>query len=193
MDDSYAFLRTQAKDLEDSFFHKEDEKLIERMRAMKKMKETKENLAKVSGIANDEILQKMVDLNISPDIAASLAIVPLVEVAWADGSIDDRERTAVLRAAPKAGVNKGTIDHVLIEQWLSHRPGPHMLDAWIHYMSGLCEKLSPKERAELKSEILGHARAVAEAAGGLLGLGPKISRSEKEMLDKLSSAFESCK
>jgi hypothetical protein len=43
-------------------------------------------------------------------------------------------------------------------------------------------------RDQLKSSSLGRARAVAEAAGGFLGLG-SISAAEKKMLDQLERAF----
>jgi hypothetical protein len=53
---------------------------------------------------------------------------------------------------------------------------------------GLCGKLSLKERVALKNELLGHARSIAEASGGLMGLGA-ISRDEKRILEKMEKAF----
>ena len=43
---------------------------------------------------------------------------------------------------------------------------------------------------DLKSDLLGRARTVAEAAGGILGLGSKVSKSEQAMLEELAHAFE---
>jgi hypothetical protein len=41
----------------------------------------------------------------------------------------------------------------------------------------------------LRETVIGQARAVAEAAGGFLGLG-KVSPAEDEMLRRLERAFD---
>lgn len=192
LEDSFSFSGNQRKPLEDAFFAKEDLKLIENLRLMRKMKETKETLSEISGIRNDLILQKLVELNVRPETLASLCLVPLVEVAWADGIVDDNEKQALLAAADKAGRKQGNIDYELIKQWISHKPSPKLLTAWLHYTQGLCEQLSSEEKQALKSELLDHSRAIAEASGGILGLGigNRISKEESEMLKKLESAFD---
>jgi hypothetical protein len=65
----------------------------------------------------------------------------------------------------------------------------HFFDSWSSYVKGLCERLDEAGRSALKTEILGRAEAVAEAAGGFLGLGSKISKEEQEALDRLERAF----
>lgn len=182
------FLENQRKTLEDSFFLKEDQRLIEQLRTMRKMKESKESLAKTSGIANDAVLQKLVELDIRPETVATLALVPLVEIAWADGKIDEKEKAAVLKAATGL-FGKDSIDHQILQSWMTHRPPAHLLEAWTHYVQGLCEKLSESEKNSLKGDLLGHARSVAEASGGILGLST-ISNAEKAMLKQLDTAFE---
>jgi len=183
------FQSKYGKKLEDMFFHKQDQVLVEQFHRMQEMKETKESLAKVSGIANDQILERLVELDVRPEIAASLAIVPLVEVAWADGNVQEKEKAAVLEAAGKSCFAAGSIDYSLLTQWLEHRPSRNLLDAWAHYVEGLCEMLSASEKAALKNELIGHARQVAQAAGGFLGMG-KISEAEQGVLSFMESAFD---
>ncbi len=180
-----------SKPLEDAFFSSSDQKLIEELRAMRKMKESKETLSRVSGIKNEAVLDKLVSLNVRPETLASLCVVPLVEVAWADGVIDPKEQQAILSTAEKTGFKQGDIDYDLIKQWMSHKPDAELLTAWVHYIQGLCEQLSPKEKEGLRSEIMSHAKTIAEASGGILGtgIGSKISKAEKEMLAKLDAAF----
>jgi hypothetical protein len=98
MDNKNLIMRTRAKTLEDLLFLEQDRILIQQLHRMEKMKETKESLAEVSGITNEDVLQKLVELDIRPDVIASLALVPLVEVAWADGEIDEKEKAAILKA-----------------------------------------------------------------------------------------------
>jgi hypothetical protein len=178
------------KKLEDAFFLKEDRKLVERQQALSRLSETKESLSRVSGIKDDRILQRLVDLEIHPHIVASLAAIPLVEVAWADGRVDERERRAVLAAAESEGIRPGDVEYELLEVWLDRKPEPRLLEAWKHYIEGLCALLAPEERSALKGALLEHASNVARASGGLLGLGSKISPSEAAMLRTLEGSFD---
>jgi hypothetical protein len=50
--------------------------------------------------------------------------------------------------------------------------------------------LGESERESLKNQILGRARSVAEATGGFLGLGSRISNEEEIILAELAKAFE---
>ena len=40
-----------------------------------------------------------------------------------------------------------------------------------------------------REEILCAAQKVAEASGGILGLGSKVSKSERQVLDEMKQAF----
>ena len=58
------------------------------------------------------------------------------------------------------------------------------------FIVDLCAELNEAERTELKNEILGRARSVAETAGGFLGLGKRVSPEEEVVLAELAKAFE---
>ncbi len=182
-------LVASGRELEDSFFLQEDRLLIERLKALRKMEETREALAQASGIRDAQVLQRLVELGVRPESVAPLALVPVVEVAWADGKVDARERQAVLQAAEARGIRAGAIEHELLESWLARRPRPQLLEAWQHYVAGLLPELTPAQREGLRDELLGRARAVAEASGGFLGLGNKVSPQEAAVLDRMAQAF----
>jgi hypothetical protein len=190
MNEDNVSLSEQGRTLADIFFLERDKKLIEDLHRIEKMKETKQVLSKVSGITDNDVLQKLIDLNIRPEILATLALVPLVEVAWADGTIDEAEQTAVLKAGEQSFVSKDSPDFDLLNQWMTHKPQAKMLEAWKHYINGLCGELTQHQKNALKKDLIGHARQVAEAAGGIMGFGSKISKAEQDILAKLESAFE---
>jgi hypothetical protein len=181
-------LMLKARRLEDAFFLQNDKSLIEKQKALKRMKETKDALRKASGIHNEAVLQKLVELDVRPETIASLSVIPLVEVAWADGSVSKSEEGAVLAGARKTGIKEHTMEYALLKQWLRHKPPVAMMDAWVHYVQGLCEKFNVREKNALKKEVLGNAQAVAEASGGVLGIGA-VSGEEKAVLAKLKKAF----
>lgn len=183
-----------AQKLEDEFFSRKDKELIEKLRLLKEMKETKETLSKISGISNEAVLEKLVELKVRPEALTSLCLAPLVEVAWADGTVDDKEQKALLSSAEKMGIQKGSIDHDLLMRWMTQKPGPDLFTAWMHYTQGLCEQLNKKEKHVLKAQVIDHARAIANASGGILGsgIGYRISKAEEDVLRKLESAFGEC-
>jgi hypothetical protein len=117
-------------------------------------------------------------------------VVPLVEVAWANGNVDQKERRAVMAGAEASGVTAGGPSHQLLQRWLERRPDGRLLQAWGEYIVGLCAQLDPGEKRALRDEILGRARTVAEAAGGYLGLLNKVSREEELVLEQLAKAFD---
>lgn len=176
------------RNLEEAFFLKEDQLLIEKLATMKKMQETKQALAEVSGIKNDEVLAKLISLGVSTEVVASLAVIPLIEVAWADGHVDEKEREAVLRSLREAGVPESGLEFALVQSWLNHKPGANLLEAWQHYVRHLCAEMNPSECAGFKEELLKSTRAIAEASGGFAGLR-KVSSGERDMLEKLQQTF----
>ena len=182
------FLINEANGLEDAFFLKQDQEIIEQLQQIKKMQQNKEALSAVSGISNDHVLEKLVALEIQPQVVAALVAVPLILVAWADGDVDEEERKAILAMIEKHGIADGSVQHELLENWLEHRPEPKLFEAWSHYIAGLCNELSPDERTEFRDELLGDVQAIAESSGGFLGIG-KVSKEEKQMLEKLKNAF----
>jgi len=187
---SNEFLADRKKALEESFFAKENAALLERLKAEEGAKLTKANLAEISGIDDDEVLEKIVDLGIDLGSWAAISLIPLVEVAWADGKVEAKERRAVLTAAEANGILPGSPSFDLLESWLNRRPDGRLLEAWGGYIVDLCATLGPAEVASVKRQVLGRARDVATATGGFLGLGSKISREEEIVLEELAKAFD---
>jgi len=183
------YLAFDGRKLEDAFFIQRDKALIEKQRAMKSMKETKEGLAAVSGIRSEAVLQKLVELEVRPETLAPLSIIPLIQVAWADGSVSKKEEASILARAEAIGIRKESLAYGILKQWLQYKPPKTMLDAWVHYVRGMCEKMTVQEKEGMKKEILAQARRVAEASGGLLGVGA-VSPEEKAVLSEMEKAFE---
>lgn len=177
------------KSLEEQFFAQQNEKLKQKLKATFEKEQTREGLRAATGITDEAVLDMLIALNVSHQTLAAFALFPLVEVAWADGTLDDKERTALLAAAATDGLVPGTPGHELLEGWLQHPPGEPGRVAWRAYATELARKLSPAERLRVRDELLRRARGVAEASGGLLGFGNRVSAREQQVLDTLAEAF----
>src|SRR6185436_18884250 len=108
MTDSPQILGDRGRTLEDEFFRKEDQRFIQRLRELQERAASRESLQKASGITNEAILEKLLQLGVRSETVAALALVPLVEVAWADGAIDGQERQEILARAGTSGLAAGS-------------------------------------------------------------------------------------
>lgn len=177
------------KALEEEFFRKENEKLLQRLRERRAREEAIQALAEASGFEEHEILEALHDAGIAVETFAALSLVPLVLVAWADGEIQESECEAILRAAAAEGLAPGCAARGLLEGWLAEPPPRALEEAWEAYVRSLVERLEEQEAARLAERVLGRARRVAEAAGGFLGLTLKVSSEEQAVLERLERAF----
>jgi len=175
--------------LVDSFFLERDRVLLEKLRELERVKRTKQELSRISGIHDDAVLDRLVALKVDPAVLAALEVLPLVLVAWADGEVDEKERHAVLDAAVHMEIAPDSVEYALLAQWLDQKPPPALAEAWSHYVRGLCAALGPAEREALRKELLGYAERIAAASGGLLGLGNRVSAAERRTLAELERAF----
>ena len=179
-------LRDRGRSLEDEFFRRENLRLVARQKELKETEMTRDALAKASGITDPAVLDQLLKLGIHAETVAALAVAPLVEVAWADGSLDTKERRTVVE---RAGVPKGSAAESLLEAWLERRPDPKLLTAWTEMVKTMSAQLGRDEAERLRTSLLERARAVAAASGGIFGVGSKVSKAEEEMLAKLEAAF----
>jgi hypothetical protein len=175
--------------LEESFFRAENAKLKEKLAEQAQAKAGRQALIDATGIRDEALLDALVKLEIAVETLIALELVPLIEVAWADGHVDDKERSAILAAAEAQGVSPECEVHQLLENWLATRPDADVLSTWKEYISAICAELIPAEKDQLKHILLDHALDVAKAAGGILGLGNKVSKVEQAVLDDLKGAF----
>lgn len=173
----------------DAMFHEQDLPLREAFRKRMEKMERREQLAQVSGIRDEAVLDRLIELGITPEAMTALEVVPLVFVAWADGGVQAEEREVIVALAKAAGFAPTDGRYPLLEHWLKKRPGAEMLEAWKHYIEELRGQLKPDEAEELRHELLDRAQSVAQAAGGFLGFGDKTSPAERAILAQLEQAF----
>jgi hypothetical protein len=183
------FLGERRAGLENAFFAQQDAILLRRLKDISDTEAEAAALSRASGITNEVVLEKLRNQNVTHDALTALSLAPMVIVAWADGKIDDKERSAILFGAEQAGLRKQSAGYQIFEGWLTRKPSSDLTETWKAYISAICPTLSEDDRQALKSELLGRAQIVAEASGDFLGLGYTVSAAEQAVLDDLDLAF----
>ena len=181
-------LRKSAKSLEESFFARENERLLQKLREKAALDERRKSFMESLNLDNLQVIDALIELELEPQTVAAFSIVPLVKMAWADGAIQSRERKAIIEAAEERGIEQGSANHDLLESWLKREPGPELMDTWKEYVDALRASLDPMIFDALRERVISRTRAVAKAAGGILGLG-SVSKAEQAMLDRLEESL----
>lgn len=181
-------LEERGKALEDQFFEKENQEKLAALKDKLDAQRSKDDLRKASGMTDDAVLDKLVALGLKSNTIAALSLVPLIQVAWADGTIQDNERIAILQGAHGKGLEQGTDGYDLLQTWLRSRPSDDLFTAWEAYIKTLTGQLNEEQNRLLKNQIVGFAKMVAAAAGGILGFA-KVSSEEERELKRIESAF----
>lgn len=179
-------LNNSGRSLEDAFFAKENTRVLEQLRANAKREERRKALREVIQIQDEGLVDHLLELGLGPETVLAVTLIPLAMVAWADGSIEPREREAIQRAAAEKGILPDSIAGQVLNRWLTERLDPGLVDTWKRYIQSIWPLLTPHERDEVRKMGLERARMVAEAAGGFLGLGSRISAQEKGVIDDLA-------
>ncbi len=175
-----------AVDLEEAFFAEQNARLLERLRAKAERAERHALLRSVVGVDDEEFLDRLLALGITPERAMVLRLTPLVFVAWADGTVEPKEREAILHAAARHGLAAEDMAQEVLGDWLVRPPDPRILEMWKTYIRSVWTKFTPDEQEKMRDNLLAATREVAKAAGGVFGVH-SISAAERKVLDELEA------
>jgi hypothetical protein len=185
----YDALHARGKSMEDAYFAERDRELIEKLKRDLTTAESKRLHAVSLGISEEHVEREFAHLGPGIDVIPTMAILPLVEVAWCDGSVSAAEKAAVLKATAEIGIAKDSPFYQFLQTWLDARPSSAALELWKMYVKEFLATVTADTKAKIREGILGRAEKVAAAAGGILGYNT-ISTAEQKCLQELGKAFE---
>lgn len=137
---------------------------------------------------DDAALREELDyLGIDQNNLLLVAVLPLIEVAWADGRIRPGEREVVLAAAERHAVLDDRGREVL-ESWLHDRPSGYYLQRGRRVLLALADRPDNAVDLEMLDEVGAFCEGVARATGGLFGLRG-IADEERKAIDDIVEAL----
>lgn len=157
---------------------------LERTRTAAARDRLKARIAERCGIADDRLLDELASLAVEEAAIPALALLPLAEIAWADGQVDTAERNAVLQAAERAGVLEEPAAARQLIAWLDHPPPAITFEVALSLIEQTCRSLDAATRDAVRDELLDRARTVATASGGLFGRGT-VCPAEARVLERV--------
>ncbi|MDX1928892.1 MAG: hypothetical protein SFV81_20345 [Pirellulaceae bacterium] len=179
--------------LEEKSYREKDAAILEYLRALGDEDALRAQLSEVSHVHDAAVLDDLIRVGVNAESFTAFSLLPLLRVAWSDGEVADSERTAILKAAEAIGIKPESASYKLLEGWLETELDQGLLDAWHNYARGLARELDENSLAAVRHATIDRARRVAQAAGGILGIGNRISKNEELSLLGLAHAFDKSK
>jgi hypothetical protein len=168
---------------EEEYFRKQEQNLIERMRARAEAESERAGMAEASGVEDEAILQSLQEIGFTRETITLMHLVPLVQVAWIDGGVTQRERDLIFEIAASRGVEEGSEAFRQLVEWLEQRPSEDFFADSLRIISVLTKAHADGPTPD---DLVAYCTRVAEASGGILGFGQKISEVERDLIARIA-------
>lgn len=114
----------------------------------------------------------------------AVALLPLIEVAWADGRIQRAERRLIRQTVERYGM---AVRGAWLDRWLEERPPASEFLAARQVLLALLQRAGAASDApETLEALLDLCHRVAAVAGGLFGLAFTVTASERACIEDIA-------
>lgn len=175
---------------EEKYFRQKEQEFIERIDLLTALEGERQDMAQVIGVADEEILREIQESGFTCETVKLLYLVPIVQIAWAEGKVTNRERKLIFEAARAQGIEENRLAYQKLSEWLMERPSEEFFDKSLHLIRMILQILPREKQQDSKVNLFSHCTEVAEASGGaagFLGGGYKICDEERTVIKRVAT------
>jgi hypothetical protein len=177
-------LHKRGRTLEDDYFRKKDRELIEKLRQTAATEQARQELGRKAGLEDPELVKELQDLGFTLDTVGLLPLMPIIQMAWAEGGVTKAERELIVRLGRSRGVEAGGAADRKLTEWLDTRPADDVFARARRLIAAMLD--SATAPGELKADdLVKYCEEIASASGGILGIG-RISAEERALLASIA-------
>lgn len=161
----------------------------ERRRRRTALEGERQHMAQVIGVADEEILRDIQEFGFTCETVKLLFLVPIVQVAWAEGKVTNRERRLIFAAAREQDIEENSLAYQKLADWLIERPAEEFFDESLQLIRMILQTLPREKQQESKINLFSHCTEVAAASGGtagFLGGGYRICEEERAAIQHVA-------
>jgi hypothetical protein len=178
-------LGDRGRAIEDEYFRRKDRELIERLREASAAAQVREDLGRKAGLADPKLVEELQELGFTPETVNLLPLVPVIQIAWAEGGVTIAEREMIHGLARSRGIEPGSAADRQLTEWLTNRPAAAVFDSAGRLIRAMLDS-GPLEMGQISADdLVKHCEDIAGASGGILGIG-RISGEERRLLSKIA-------
>jgi hypothetical protein len=173
--------------LEEEYFGRKNQELIEKLRERRAREADRQKMAEMMGIDDQDVLEALQDLGYTSETIPLLHIVPLVEVAWVEGGVADREREMIFKIAEARGVPPDGVAHEMLSHWLENRPSERFFDNSLRAIRVIFDLLPEDRRLAGRRDLITYCSQIASAvSSGIFGPGG-INDEERALIAHIAT------
>ena len=172
---------------EEEYFQRKDRELLEKVRQRAKAEQELRALGETVGVTDPEISRELADLGFTTETARLLPLVPLIEMAWAEGGVTASERKLVIDLARARGIAEGSAADRQLSDWLQNHPDETVFRRAGRLIGALFA--SGGHFQATPEDIIKYCETIAEASGGIFGIH-KVSSDERATLGRIASEIK---
>jgi hypothetical protein len=177
-------------DTEKEYSHRLDCQLIEEMRKRAAREEEHRRTAELYRIEDPRLIEALEKLGYTHRTIVLLELVPLIELAWSDGSVSPSERNWILQFASTHGIGEDTPAWRRLALWLDHCPSPEFFEGTWHAMEAHAAFLPAEERAAAREAIIRACTDFATATCQRFGWHGRICAAKRRVLEEIRKRLE---
>ncbi len=135
-------------------------------------------------MTDGQLTAALASLGLDQDNYPAVALLPLIEVAWADGRVQPSERRLIAGIAEGYGM---PISEDWLARWLDAPPSATAFLTARTVLLGLMSRSDSRAEApDTIDSLLDLCQRVAETAGGLFGIAFTVTRSERQCIEEIA-------
>jgi hypothetical protein len=142
-------------------------------------------------IDDAEVIEVLQDLGYTEDTLPLLYLMPVIDTAWATGSVDSRERKLIEDLAVAHGVSKGSAAFDRLTNLLAERPSEAEMETNLLAVKAILASLPADERAEAQKSLIANCTTLATVGRKLFG-GREIPKAERESIEHIILSSTEC-
>jgi hypothetical protein len=181
-------LGERGRALEDEYFRRLDRARLDRARRTSALDDERDAITALTKLAAPDVWALQAR-GFTPDTLALLPLLPLVQVAWADGGVSDAERALIVQFARTRAIPEGSAADRQLAAWLAEQPRPEMVSDSSRLVGEMFERAAGVVDGLAADELMEYCERIATVSGGFLGLAP-ISVDERELLTRIAQALK---
>ena len=183
------FLDDRRRASEEDYFRKKDRELVEKMRNAAAADRAHGELSAKTGLHDPAMIAELDALGFTPETISVLPLVPIVQMAWAEGGITPAERTLLVKLARDRGIAEASAADRQLSDWMARQPSADVFARATRLIRAMLDTGSAEGSAMSADDLIKYSESIAAASGGILGIG-RISSEERETLGKIVAALK---
>lgn len=165
------------------FFRRLDRERLDRARRTSALDEERRELGALTGLRARDV-DALQARGFTPETIALLPLVPLIQLAWAQGHVTDGERAMIVQLARDRAIPDGGPADQQLAEWLCEPPRAEVFAGASRFVGAMLQRSASVVDGLTADALVEYCERIA-AVSGFLALG-RVGVEERELLTRIA-------